>query len=1434
MWLRKIETVAVKGDRRVVYARLEAVQSLASPAKSGKQKALDAIRAALKDEHVAVRLAAAEELAKIAIDNDSSDPGELAGKIFALQALATAGEDASAVALDAMCCCLSDWHARVRDLAVKLLQDIVAKGEMAASQALEAFLPLALDGDKRAVSIISAACSSSLVGRQALGSLVRVALVDTVTAQGLASKVMAMKSLRPRISRVPAHDDLAMLRALSTAALEHAHTRELADEPRHSHTNGSWSDALDEEDDTDDDEATLSRPGCLMRLGLCIGYMIPTWGHLSLANVGRSWAAGAFALWHCYVILSAALLIFFNAAAALLRCYIQWFSGISIHLDSWRYCCGFDFHTITFFFWTLVKCYLLLSVSSDILRFAYLLCKDAWRPDTFEAYRRLLVSDAWRELDEGKFYTYSWSTCLTGCQKTWDALTSAHGGAWWVFALTLTDVGVSRVRACQISLGIGLFHILVFYFLWVFGEVTLKIFYFRRAWAAARSFENSSRAPRTAAPYTGTVWGTLSRSPRETSAESRSICVLLCTIFHWLEFLMPIVLGLLIMTAGFVTHKGNVALCGGIFFALSAFIMACARAPCENGLSNGTGLASKFRWPQLTAVARWFPNAEALQQWGEHWCRLGFEAQKRQRYQFLLMLAFSAVVFGAFSFRGLAMACLFMVLLVFFRTLWMRCEGSMGWLWAFIETSVELILLILLISVTSQKATKLWREKGLQDAAVVFVLCIMRQFGYQREIWAGERVRLACSIVLGIVHLFFVVLVCFAVESFWGDEDWSAFGSDIDKTKFYSIPTFPPFQFPNSTLPLCLLRMASLTYENRTRFEWGCKHYFPNWRVEHQPESARALDWIRFLMLTSADNSTTVIAVRGTLDFLDVLQDVALWLVPALMQSCNFLGPDVSSGAWGQAISGLSRLVPLSSDHPDRSFSSVLKAAEFMMRTYPERLFYLTGHSLGGCSRKVLGTAELMRSVGWLTQVEHRKLSASLHVPTTVAFAAPGIHHAARVLLGQLHQELHNKLEDESLTTLTVKPMHDLISRIDLDTGNSVVAPCMGKAYHFTNATRSSDLEVDVESSEDEAEKISCCHRLALCIGAWIPTWGHFTFSTVGRSPAAGALALFHCAWADAGDGGMVGDCCEEFMGVFLRSCIVLSVSADLLRFAYLLMIDAWRPDAFEAYRRLVVLDAWGELDAGEFYVRSWSMSLSKWQKTGDIVFQVVLHVTLNLVPITGLIIGSLGVVDPITVRKLCLAIGSLHILAFYFLSFHGEVTLKLRGFRKAWALARNLSNSEVSAQITWTRTKSRVISDAAEQRAWDHPPKVWGEMGSICVLCCTIFQWLQSLMPIFSGIAAAILGFIFHRPGLIVVGCVWSALLLFITILTWHSWGRDTENAFAPESVHRCFPQPEILQEWAEKWCNLGFQAQVLHRYHSTVMLGISAAIFGAFGSWA
>lgn len=49
-------------------------------------------------------------------------------------------------------------------------------------------------------------------------------------------------------------------------------------------------------------------------------------------------------------------------------------------------------------------------------------------------------------------------------------------------------------------------------------------------------------------------------------------------------------------------------------------LQALSRAPSENGRSHSLGSA-KCRWPQPMAVARWFPNAEALQLWGERWCR---------------------------------------------------------------------------------------------------------------------------------------------------------------------------------------------------------------------------------------------------------------------------------------------------------------------------------------------------------------------------------------------------------------------------------------------------------------------------------------------------------------------------------------------------------------------------------------------------------------------------------------------------------------------------------------------------------------------------------------------------------------------------------------------------------------------------------------------
>lgn len=302
--------------------------------------------------------------------------------------------------------------------------------------------------------------------------------------------------------------------------------------------------------------------------------------------------------------------------------------------------------------------------------------------------------------------------------------------------------------------------------------------------------------------------------------------------------------------------------------------------------------------------------------------------------------------------------------------------------------------------------------------------------------------------------MFFVLLTCFALRTFWKDESWSAFSFETEP-QFLTIPQHPDVN-RSAEWPLCLLRfrfgpgplqdlrpaellsvadfalMASLSYEAPLRAEEACSHYFPRWRVEQRPEKQRVMDWSRFLMLTSEDNSTTVITVRGTLDFLDVLQDVALWLVPALMEGLNKLGPDISTGNWGKSISEYAELFPSTRVAADHTFKSVLEATHLMIQSHPSRRFFLTGHSLGG------GIAKM---VALQIPIASR--------PLAIAFASPGVQDAARVLFGHENHDgpIQTRLEDLQQSLLDVVPRHDLISLIDQDPGNTLIAPCEGHPW---------------------------------------------------------------------------------------------------------------------------------------------------------------------------------------------------------------------------------------------------------------------------------------------------------------------------------------------------------------------------------------------------
>ncbi|CAJ1397841.1 unnamed protein product [Effrenium voratum] len=803
-----------------------------------------------------------------------------------------------------------------------------------------------------------------------------------------------------------------MLRSWSTAALEHAQTRGSGD------SDGSQDLSISEEEDEEDGEAA-SQTGLCFRIGLWIGYMLPTWGHLSLANVGRSWAAGAFALWHCYLFLAIAIVLFINCAAAVLRCYINWYAFLRHPYLS-------QFRVVTLFLGAFFRSFLLVSVTSDILRFAYLLCVDAWRADAFEAYRRMLVSDAWEELKAGSFYWQGWSPVLTRRQKAFDIIfqciiyiTLDIMPVVLFFAALSSDL-LTHVRVCEVCLGIAMFHLFAFYFLWLCGEVTLKVRCFRRAWRSARAVDLQRGQSVIQNTVNANIWIPTQMQFENPDAERRSICVALCTIFHWVEYLFPALVGLITCVAGFLLNKQRMAEVGVLATILTLFVMAGTHKALDQMTDDEKCVP--------LCVKRFFRHPQVLQRWGEKWCRLNFYAQKRQRFPFAVTIVLSAAVFGAFGFLALTSLCMGLMLFMCLRLLWMRFEGNCGWLWGFLEFVAEFLLLNYIILATA--------HEPMRDALVIGVLCAMRQFGFQREISAGERVRLASMMILGLVHIFLMCLVCFALETVYQDQNWSAFGASMNTTTFYPIQSHPVRSY--EMYPLCLSRfpagrdelsvadfglMASLTYEPPSRVGEGLRHYFPGWHVEKKPDSAGSMNWVRFVMFTTDDNSTTVIAVRGTLDSLDVLHDVTLWLVPAVMQR----GPSKP------AVN--SDRIPLSTINQQQTFRSVLYAAKFMMKEYPNRLYYLAGHSLGG------GVAKLVELE--LSQ----ELRQTGPPPLTMAFAAPGVFHSAFVLFGD-QPESFEGLESmkEEMATFTVMPHHDIVSKIDVQKGNILRAPCKGSA----------------------------------------------------------------------------------------------------------------------------------------------------------------------------------------------------------------------------------------------------------------------------------------------------------------------------------------------------------------------------------------------------
>eukprot|EP00913_Durusdinium_trenchii_P022722 g21338.t1 len=145
------------------------------------------------------------------------------------------------------------------------------------------------------------------------------------------------------------------------------------------------------------------------------------------------------------------------------------------------------------------------------------------------------------------------------------------------------------------------------------------------------------------------------------------------------------------------------------------------------------------------------------------------------------------------------------------------------------------------------------------------------------------------------------------------------------------------------------------------------------------------------------ENTTSVIAIRGTSTMLDVLDDMNIWLPAAFMDAFSIVGPKLSDAVAEATSIRIHSLVladpsmgrkamarvstPIYSDGLQKQyFSHLLEDVQRRRDQFPERRLYITGHSLGG------GLAKLV--------------AAKVGIPA-VTFMAPGLESTSYLVFRQ-------------------------------------------------------------------------------------------------------------------------------------------------------------------------------------------------------------------------------------------------------------------------------------------------------------------------------------------------------------------------------------------------------------------------------------------------
>lgn len=172
-----------------------------------------------------------------------------------------------------------------------------------------------------------------------------------------------------------------------------------------------------------------------------------------------------------------------------------------------------------------------------------------------------------------------------------------------------------------------------------------------------------------------------------------------------------------------------------------------------------------------------------------------------------------------------------------------------------------------------------------------------------------------------------------------------------------------------------------------------------------------------FYDLHLKERNMSVIGIRGTNSFLDVIQDLYLWKEIVFLQIASIVGP--FSNFWPSsltveivnAIAKVEKFIFPNYSYDDSDYYNLLdKHLTDVLKT---RNAVIVGHSLGGGLAGIIG---------------------SKHKRTVVTFSAPGIVYISK--------KFGLTIEDANRIAMNIKPNNDIVTSIDLSGGSTQQIDC--------------------------------------------------------------------------------------------------------------------------------------------------------------------------------------------------------------------------------------------------------------------------------------------------------------------------------------------------------------------------------------------------------